>query len=681
MDRLENHISTQHASKFTEAQLPAVLKLGQQPLVQIPVAACPFCEGWELELRKTNPQVNDDTLFVPPVLFRRHVAYHMEQLALFAIPRGCEVEGSGQSTGVAANDGTNFYNMDASSLESNEIAHNLELPLHVAADESRKAEVMKILDERDNVSAKGATQGTALLAVASQPSKVISNDEFEAGLKHSESYSAVQFVETWISESKQRCKDAIDEAPIGRRKSASSNCVLDEPSGITATGSGMDDWHLSAYPKSQSRLNQDDTDTLTSMRNLASTYTNQGRWKEAEAQLVQVMETSKRVLGQEHTDTLTSMNSLALTYNNQGRWKEAEELEVQVMETFKRVLGQEHPDTLTSMANLASTYRNQGRWKEAEEVEVQVMETFKRVLGQEHPSTLTSMNNLASTYSNQRRWAEAEILQIEVVNRCRTTLGEDHPHTVRSHANLATLQKNREAIRRPSELNSFQYGLDEALNGLSVQSRDRQLQLAMARSLENGNTDEESLRLLSRILQNSGDDDDFGTDQEKLRLALAMSLDLDEDNDSNEERLQRALAMGLRADEDNDTGQDHETNEDNEIDEERLLRELAMSKEENDEEKVCCFKSKCSPEGAGTDKERLRHALAMSVQMDEECDTDEDRLQRALAMPLEEHDDNKTGEHNETNEDNETDEERLRRELAMSMEENEEQEICCFKRR
>jgi len=95
--------------------------------------------------------------------------------------------------------------------------------------------------------------------------------------------------------------------------------------------------------------------------------------------------------GQEHPSTLTSMGNLASTYRDQGRWKEAEELEVQVMETSLRVLGQEHPDTLTSIANLASTYRDQGRWKEAEELEVQVMETRKRVLGQEHPDTLTSM--------------------------------------------------------------------------------------------------------------------------------------------------------------------------------------------------------------------------------------------------------------------------------------------------
>ena len=81
------------------------------------------------------------------------------------------------------------------------------------------------------------------------------------------------------------------------------------------------------------------------------------------------------MLGAEHPSTLSSITNLASTYRNQGRWKEAEELFVQVMETSSRVLGQEHPSTLTSMANLASTYRKQGRRKEAEELFVQVTET------------------------------------------------------------------------------------------------------------------------------------------------------------------------------------------------------------------------------------------------------------------------------------------------------------------
>ena len=61
------------------------------------------------------------------------------------------------------------------------------------------------------------------------------------------------------------------------------------------------------------------------------------------------------VLGKDYPDTLTSMANLASTYRNQGRWKDAGELEVRVMETRKEMLGQDHPDTLTSMANFAAT--------------------------------------------------------------------------------------------------------------------------------------------------------------------------------------------------------------------------------------------------------------------------------------------------------------------------------------
>ncbi|KAH6869561.1 hypothetical protein B0T10DRAFT_467173 [Thelonectria olida] len=34
------------------------------------------------------------------------------------------------------------------------------------------------------------------------------------------------------------------------------------------------------------------------------------------------------IFGEEHTSTLTNMAKLALTYSNQGRWREAEELQV-----------------------------------------------------------------------------------------------------------------------------------------------------------------------------------------------------------------------------------------------------------------------------------------------------------------------------------------------------------------
>jgi hypothetical protein len=62
--------------------------------------------------------------------------------------------------------------------------------------------------------------------------------------------------------------------------------------------------------------------------------------EDAEELEVKVLEASRRVLGEEHPDTITAMANLASTYWNQGRWKEAEELQVKVLEVRRRVLGE-----------------------------------------------------------------------------------------------------------------------------------------------------------------------------------------------------------------------------------------------------------------------------------------------------------------------------------------------------
>jgi hypothetical protein len=72
------------------------------------------------------------------------------------------------------------------------------------------------------------------------------------------------------------------------------------------------------------------------------------------------MEARKRILGLEHPETLLAIGNLASTYCEQGRWKEAEELEIQVIEARKRILGLEYPDTLLAMGNLALAYSKQG---------------------------------------------------------------------------------------------------------------------------------------------------------------------------------------------------------------------------------------------------------------------------------------------------------------------------------
>jgi len=70
------------------------------------------------------------------------------------------------------------------------------------------------------------------------------------------------------------------------------------------------------------------------------------------------MGTRKKILGKEYPDSLISLTNLASTYRNYERWKEAEEVKGQVMKTSLRILRKEHPNTLNSMANLAFIYKN-----------------------------------------------------------------------------------------------------------------------------------------------------------------------------------------------------------------------------------------------------------------------------------------------------------------------------------
>ena len=83
------------------------------------------------------------------------------------------------------------------------------------------------------------------------------------------------------------------------------------------------------------------------------------------------------------------MSNLALTYGNLGRTKDAAGLQEMASETRQRNLGDEHPATLMNMNNLASTYCSQGRMVEAAALQEKVLVKRWEILGDDHPSTIT----------------------------------------------------------------------------------------------------------------------------------------------------------------------------------------------------------------------------------------------------------------------------------------------------
>jgi len=102
-------MSRRHPGSFTEVQLPALVQKCQRPHAKIPASACPFCTEWEVLLRQKNSTRESldpsSVLVVEAREFSKHVAFHMEELALFALPVRYDDSGSneGRSDRVPSN--------------------------------------------------------------------------------------------------------------------------------------------------------------------------------------------------------------------------------------------------------------------------------------------------------------------------------------------------------------------------------------------------------------------------------------------------------------------------------------------------------------------------------------------------------------------------------------------------
>ncbi|KAJ7860207.1 P-loop containing nucleoside triphosphate hydrolase protein [Mycena olivaceomarginata] len=199
-------------------------------------------------------------------------------------------------------------------------------------------------------------------------------------------------------------------------------------------------------------LGDNDSNTLSAMASLASTYNDLGKPKDAKELEITVLEKQKQFLGDNHPNTIIAMANLAFTYRILGEFKKAQELEIVVLENCKQFLGDNHPFTLISMNNLALTYRDMGEFKKAQDLQIVVLETRKQFSGDIHPSTLISMNNLALTYRDMGEFKKAQDLQIVVLEKRKQLLGDNHPDTLVAMGNLASIYRGLKEFKKAQEL-------------------------------------------------------------------------------------------------------------------------------------------------------------------------------------------------------------------------------------
>lgn len=93
-DRYLAHVKRHHPQLLENGDERPLLEISRKPVDQIPAHDCPCCSEWEdrLKHRATTHGLSmespDSILTVFPTDFKRHLASHLEQLALFSIPVG-----------------------------------------------------------------------------------------------------------------------------------------------------------------------------------------------------------------------------------------------------------------------------------------------------------------------------------------------------------------------------------------------------------------------------------------------------------------------------------------------------------------------------------------------------------------------------------------------------------------
>jgi hypothetical protein len=167
LEGFQRHLRKNHSEKATDSELHSLAKGCQERLDKIPPSACTLCDTWEAKLRELNKHISaDENLVVTPLQYRHHVGSHMEQLALFAIPRGFEEDGGG-SLGTAAPRRGSGASSDRSSVYPDYDEQD-NPRLHIAAFEGRKDEIEELIAESDGrvLLESGTTWGNGMRSVS-----------------------------------------------------------------------------------------------------------------------------------------------------------------------------------------------------------------------------------------------------------------------------------------------------------------------------------------------------------------------------------------------------------------------------------------------------------------------------------------------------------------------------------
>jgi tetratricopeptide (TPR) repeat protein len=287
--------------------------------------------------------------------WHKHVAHHLEQLALFVIPRD-NLEGKDKEESESDNDQDK---QDQQSITS------------TGRDSDKRASEgleKQILDDED----------ADIMADVARQSLIYSN---------SGRYEEAEELQKQVIDSRKHV--------LGQDHPSTLEAMAELASMYKRHRRYMEAEELLIQVLRQRKivLGEDHLSTIRTERRLVEIYIYQKRFKEAEELQRQIGERCVAILGEDSYKTMILSAGMASIYGGQGRYneaeearrrageeyKEVEELQRQMVESYKAVLGENDPHTLIHMNDLARILEPQGRISEAMDLMEQVVQRSEEV--------------------------------------------------------------------------------------------------------------------------------------------------------------------------------------------------------------------------------------------------------------------------------------------------------------
>lgn len=526
-DRYISHVRRQHPELLGNEELQIVLDIAQRPAEQIPAQDCPCCFDWVHRVRHRaglSSNISDDTVCVTPLVFRRHVASHLERLALFSLPIRSSAEAdfdsdvaieagqeddsraSGSPMPTFDSPGRSFrssQNERRQSLtsEMDSGVNYLDDPdiarLHVASNRGDTATVRLLLENGADVNAVDSYYGSALLA-ASAPGhletvKLLLESGADVNTCGYEDVSALEAASANGHFETVKlllefgadvnafgyCYGSALEAAVAKGHHETMKVLLENGATIfvedESYGKALHIAATEGYVESVEILLR--VGAESDERNRAFADALSVAFKKGHAFL-------------EHPGMVEMMDIVAMELYQVAAYDKAEIIYRHIVAASQKMLGGEHLDTLKRFGKLASTLEAQERLQEAESICRLVLGSYRKIFGPDGPDTLASASHLVTILESQNNFKEAQVICQEALETCTKKFGQDHPDTLATATHLASILEIQHNFKDAEVLHRQVFESHQKTHG-----RNDQVTLRSARRLTN------VLRSLGNLLE------------------------------------------------------------------------------------------------------------------------------------------------------------------------------------